>query len=229
MTGMHTRTDFNSDARYWLSGSILGASVLEPLHELNRAWLALLAVAPRHWAVSKTGSRLPDPVCSGLITLSVEQRAEVARCPFSLFTARFSDDAYWLGAARNLQIPEAPREDGQADRGLAEFTLLALFFTWHLARTNPSSAKIVLGMSDQTIKVFAELPLTILQHLKDGQLGIVCARWPERSWYWLRLLASSERKEEVDEVRTLGLQMLAAELASVSPRGPATPLASRDP
>jgi hypothetical protein len=146
------------------------------------------------------------------MTLSAEQRAEVARCPFSLFTAHFSDGAYWARWAGNREIHE--RSQSEEGRGaLADFELIALFFAWHLARTSASSAKIVLGMSDQTIGVFARLPLTNLQHTRDAMLGIVSPRWPDRPVYWLRLLAGIGHKEELDAVRTLGLQMLAAERA----------------
>ncbi|HEY7379519.1 MAG TPA: hypothetical protein VH542_12605 [Steroidobacteraceae bacterium] len=217
MTGMLTRTEFTSDARYWRSSSILGADVLEPLHELNRAWLALLAVTPRPWIAHGVAGRLPDPVHCGLLALSAEQRAEVARCPFSLFTAHFSDGAYWTGWAGNREIHE--RLEREACGGaLADFTRLALFFAWHLARTSTSSARIVLGMSDQTIGAFARLPLTNLQHSGDAMMTVMTARWPERPLYWLRLLASVGHQDQLDAVRTLGLQMLAAERAVSEPQ-----------
>lgn len=213
MTGTHTRTHFVSDARYWRASAILSGDVLEPLHELNGAWLALLAAARRPWTTHASDARLPDPVCCGLMALSAEQRGEIARCPFSLFTARFNDGAYWLSAASSRENGEPPEGAG-GDDPLADFSLLALFFAWHLARTSPSSAKIVLGMSDQTLEVFARLQLASLQRIRSATLGVVTARWPERPLYWLRLLSSVSHKDELDEVRTLGLQMLAAELAA---------------
>jgi hypothetical protein len=220
MSGMLTRTEFPSDARYWRSSAILSAEVLEPLYELNRAWLALLASSPRPWTARAIAARLPDPVHCGLMALSTEQRAEIALCPFSLFTAHFSDGAYWTGVAGNREIHERKESDGDCG-ALADFTLLALFFAWHLARTSPSSAKIVLGMSDQTIGVFTRLPLTNLQHTRGCMLDIVSARWSDRPLYWLRLLASVGHKEDLDAVRTLGLQMLAAERSVQEPHSAA--------
>ncbi|HKE45010.1 MAG TPA: hypothetical protein VKB41_10790 [Steroidobacteraceae bacterium] len=214
MSSTHTRNHFNSDPRHWQAGPILSAGVLEPLHELNRAWLALLATMPRHWT-AQAGSRLPDPVCAGLLTLSGEQRADVARCPFSLFSARFNDGLYWLGVTASGEVHDFEFTDEFA-REIGEFGQLALFFAWHLVRANPASARIVLGMSDQTISVFASLSLATVQRLGHCP-GLFSARWPDRNWFWLRLLASATQSETA-EVRTLGLQMLAAELTASARR-----------
>ena len=215
MTAEPTGMQFAGDARSRIAGSILTAGVLEPLHELNRVWLSLLATAPRRWGANPGGARLPDPACAGLASMPAEGRAEVARCPFSLFTARFSDGVYWAGAAGNAWTPERAVSDADApdDAALSEFAQIVLFFTWHLVRVNPSSARIVLGMSYQTMCAFAGLSLTAVHRIGRYQPNLVCARWPERTWFWLRLCASVESKELHDEVRTLGLQMLAAELA----------------
>lgn len=216
MTAMQTRGNVSGDSRHWFASTILTAAVLEPLYELNLAWIALLAMSPQRWPMGTTASRLPDPVGAGLMALSPEQRAEMARCPFSLFTARFSDGGYWLGVAGNRQVhePAASDGDGSTDEGLTGFTQLALFFAWHLVRANPSSARIVLGMPDQTIAAFASLSLTTLRQLADRPDGLIASRWPNRTSYWLRLLACAGRGEQVAEVGTLGLQMLAADLAS---------------
>jgi hypothetical protein len=222
MTGMQTPGHFAGDTRHWFTSSILAASVLEPLHELNRTWLARLATVPPCWSMSAAVSRLPDPVGAGLMSLSPEQRAEMARCPFSLFTARFNDGAYWAGVAGNRQVhePTSDERDESAVDGLEGFAGLALFFAWHLVRANPSSAKIVLGMPDQTIAAFASLPLSTLQQLGRRPGTLISSRWPHRAWFWLRLLESVGREDRAGEVRTLGLQMLAAELATPNPPEP---------
>ena len=221
MTGMQTHSQFAGDARHWFASSILAASVLDPLHELNRCWLALMATAPQRWSISAAASRLPDPVAARLMSLSTEQRADLARCPFSLFTARFNESAYWLGMAGNRQVhePTSSEHKDDVDDELRRFAQRALFFAWHLVRANPASAKIVLGMPDQTIVAFASLPLITLQQLGDRPGALMASRWPNRSWFWLRLLASAGQDEQLAEVGTLGLQMLAADLASSVPTG----------
>jgi hypothetical protein len=230
MTGTQTRSHFAGDARHWLASSILATGVLEPLHELNRTWLALLTMVPNRWSTSAAISRLADPVGVGLMSLSPEQRAEMARCPFSLFTARFNDSAYWLGVAGNRQVHEPTFEERDEDAadGLGEFAELALFFAWHLARANPSSAKIVLGMPDQTVAAFTSLALSTLQQVGHHPSGLINSRWPHHTRFWLRLLGSVGREDQAGEVRTLGLQMLAAELAIPNPPEPSARHPQRD-
>ena len=112
-------TSTANESRHWLASAVLSAAVLEPLHELNRRWLALLIRTPRLWPVRSGGARLPDPVGATLIALTAERCAEIARCPFSLFTASFNDGAYWRDVAGNTAVHEsqpAEREAGHAAR-----------------------------------------------------------------------------------------------------------------
>ena len=192
--------------------------MLEPLHELNRRWLALLTRMPRLWTNRLSGSRLPDPVGSSLLTLTPEKCVEVARCPFSLFTASFNDGVYWRAVAGNSAVRESPVADAdQPGRvELMSFAQLALFYAWHLARVNPAAARIVLGMPDQTLAAFEILSLTTLQNLAMTSPELFMPRWPERPTFWLRLLGSSSDRTPSSEIRLLGLQMLAAELMPVS-------------
>jgi hypothetical protein len=203
-----------NESRQWLASAVLNAAVLEPLHELNRRWLALLTRTPRLWAARATGSRLPDPVGSSLLAITPEQCVEIARCPFSLFTASFNDGVYWRAVAGNSAVREPPAaESDQRGRDeLMSFAQLALFYAWHLARVNPAAARIVLGMPDQTLAAFELLGLSTLQNLAMTSPELIMPRWPERPTFWLRLLDPSSEKAPPSEVRSLGLQMLAAEL-----------------
>jgi hypothetical protein len=203
-----------TESRRWLASAVLNAAVLEPLYELNRSWLTLLATAPRYWAMSASRSRIPDPVPASLVTLTPEQRAQIARCPFSLFNARFNDGVYWLGIAGNMAVhePLPPGVGAASCEPLAVFGELAVFFGWHLVRANPPAARVVLGMADQTLAAFEALTLTELQRHAISSPELVTPRWPERSAFWLRLLDSLPDSASIADARLLGLQMLAAEL-----------------
>lgn len=215
MTGMKPGTVTTTGSRQWLTSAVLSSTVLEPLYELNRSWLALLAYAPRHWGAKVVRSRLPDPVPASLATLTPERRSEVARCPFSLFTARFNDGAYWLGIAGNKQVhePHPPESDEASREALVAFAELALFYAWYLARANPAAARVVLGMTDQTLAAFVTLTLTDLQRVAVSIPELLAPRWPERSAFWLRLFQSLPESAALPDARLLGIQMLAAELA----------------
>jgi hypothetical protein len=213
MPDKRSLTSTANDSRHWLASAVLSAAVLEPLHELNRRWLALLVRMPRLWPVRSGGARLPDPVGATLIALTPERCLEIARCPFSLFTASFNDGAYWRAVAGNTAVHESqPSEpEGSGEDALVSFAELALFYAWHLARVNPAAARIVLGMTDQTLAAFEMLTLTTLQNLAASGQHLLAPRWPYRSGFWLQLLESNSNPPPVD-VRLVGLQMMAAEL-----------------
>lgn len=219
MIGMKSKQLVPNETRQWLASSVLNSAVLEPLYELNREWLAVLALVPRFWAAKTNRSRLPDPVSASLMTLTPDQRGEIARCPFSLFTARFNDGAYWLGIAGNTAVHEPHPGDGDAiaREAVVSFSELALFYAWHLARVNPSAARIVLGMADQTLSAFEMLTLTSLQRLAATNHELFAPRWPDRTVFWLRLLESLPENAALTDARLLGLQMLAAELSTDQP------------
>jgi hypothetical protein len=202
-----------NESRHWLASAVLSAAVLEPLHELNRRWLALLIRIPRLRPV-RSGARLPDPVGATLIALTPERCVEIARCPFSLFTASFNDDAYWRGVAGNTAVhePQPAEPEGSGEDALVSFAELALFYAWHLARVNPAAARIVLGMTDQTLAAFEMLTLTTLQNLAASGQHLLAPRWPDRPGFWLQLLESSSDPPPPVDVRLVGLQMMAAEL-----------------
>lgn len=199
--------------RRWRPYTILSGAVLEPLYELNREYLQTLARMPRHWHVA-THERLPDPVCLTLMSLEPQRRALVARCPFSLFSARFHDDGFWLRLANPAAVCESDAHGDPGGAPLTHFAQAALFFAWHLAQSNPAAARVVFGMSPLTLGVFNALTLTRLQHIAREHPDVIVPRWPERSGFWRTLLDVAPRTPEqcVSEAHLVGLQMLAAEL-----------------
>ena len=205
-----------NESRQWLANAVLSAAVLEPLHELNRRWLTLLMHTPRLWPVRSGGARLPDPVGATLIALTPERCVEIARCPFSLFTASFNDGAYWRGIAGNTTVhePGPEAQEGAPEEALVSFAELALFYAWHLARVNPAAARIVLGMTDQTLSAFEMLTLTTLQNLAASGQHLLAPRWPDRAGFWLQLLEPTSSASPPVDLRLVGLQMMAAELNS---------------
>lgn len=205
-----------NESRHWLANAVLSAAVLEPLHELNRRWLTLLMQTPRLWPVRSGGTRLPDAVGATLIALTPERCVEIARCPFSLFTASFNDGAYWRGIAGNTAVhePGPGAQEGAPEEALVSFAELALFYAWHLARVNPAAARIVLGMTDQTLSAFEMLTLTTLQNLAASGQHLLAPRWPDRAGFWLQLLEPASSASPPLDVRLVGLQMMAAELTS---------------
>lgn len=204
-----------SAGRHWRRHAILSEAVLEPLYELNRAFLLTLGRTPRQWHGALGSSRLPDPVYVALVSLPPGERNTVARCPFSLFNARFHDDDLWSELARPDGVEErAFAIESDELRGCTiAFAQLALFFAWHLAQSNAAAARVVFGMTEQTLAIFRSLTLTRLQQIAIEHPDLLAPRWPERTRFWRGLLEAIPRAaEEASDARLLGLQMLAADI-----------------
>lgn len=203
-------------ARHWRRNAILSEAVLEPLYELNRAYLLVLARMPRHWHVAAHGSRLPDPVIIALMSLAPDERDAVARCPFSLFSARFHDSDLWEQLARPDGVEERapPLDIDPVYANVVAIAQLAFFFAWHLAHSNAAAARVVFGMSERTLAIFQELTLTRLQQIAIERPDLLAPRWPERTGFWRSLLETIRSTGDAGwtDARLLGLQMLAADL-----------------
>ncbi len=202
-----------TQARPWRPYTVLSNAVLGPLYELNREYLQTLARTPRQWHVA-TQERLPDPVCLALMALDPPRRALVARCPFSLFSARFHDDELWLRLASPAAVSENEARPEAALGYFVHFAQAALFFAWHLAQSNPAAARVVFGMSPLTLGVFGNLALTRLQQIAREHPDVIVPRWPERTSFWRTLLDTAPRASEqfANQAHLVGLQMLAAEM-----------------
>jgi len=114
--------------------------------------------------------------------------------------------------------------------GSAAFTEMALFYAWHLVRSHPLAAQLLLGMKNQTLTVFKQLSIVKLRQLAEEHPDIITPRWPERTRFWQIMLSAIQQgtQERIAELRLLGIQMIAAELAApavpeVRTRPPASP------
>jgi hypothetical protein len=182
-------------AHHWRQNTPLNAVVLEHLQEINRIYLNFL-----------------------VINLDPARRPLLARCPFSLFTARFHDGHFWSAQASATSVRDSAvklASDATSNSRTTAFTELALFYAWHLVQSNPLAARILLGMAEQTITAFRQISLRRLQQLASEQPELVTPRWPERTAFWQGLVNATEPgpNTRLEEIRSLGIQMIAAKLA----------------
>ena len=220
-------------ARHWQQGPLVDRDMLEQLFEINRIYLDFLA---SRLPVRLTGERLesgirlqrppsvaPQHRCGQLANLPPAARRLLARCPFSLFTARFNDGAFWGGLAQANGVHEVapPYASHKLALDGAAVADLALFYAWHLVRASRLVARILLGMNEQTLSAFQRLPLTRLQQLALEQPTILTLRWQDRGPFWRSVLslASLGNEERLGDLRLLGIQMIASEL--IESRSPA--------
>jgi hypothetical protein len=187
----------------------LPARIIHSLNELNRRFLEL---ACRRAKCGQDAGCLGLPVelCEIFAQLGHEQRAALSGCPYALFDLRFADEAHWQTRLLRTQdwcVADGARGDAEA----ADFSQLALFYSWHLATTCPLSAPLVLGMSERTSTAFASLTVDRLPALIGSDRPALTARWLHCQSYWRALAcgAQSPKSANFRRAQLFGLQLAA--------------------
>jgi len=108
--------------------------------------------------------------------------------------------------------PEAQRVSADAPLPLpAGFTRRVLVYGWHLARSEPSMARLALGMTAECLSQVAALGLHEIDQLCEQYPGWVRPRWETRPDVWRPLLQAVGRPTEatLQRMRLRGIQLLA--------------------
>jgi hypothetical protein len=190
----------------------LRAGTLESLVELNELCLGLIAEqAAAHGA---TGSALLRQVGELWCGLDAPARRRAAACPYLLLDAGFGDTARWRAAA-------APRVGDAAGSYAAFFTVpaaaelaqLVFTYAWHLARSQATAARLLLGMPPGSALAIGRCTLRQIHTLAAGHPQWLKPRWPARVAVWRELLLAAAAGETLalERIRLRGLTLLAGE------------------
>jgi len=166
------------------------------VHELNKAFLSLLAVpgdAKRLLADS------PPEVADRLAALRTAERRRLATTPFLLFSLRERDEAFWdrvyePGAVRDLFSPAAAESEGRS-----RLVAAALGFLWQMARQNPYTLRLVCCASVYWCERLGEQPLMQVISRLAMLDDVLRLRAGESAAVWQRLLEGGMHAN--DEVR----------------------------
>jgi hypothetical protein len=179
--------------------------LLAPVTAINRQLLELLCEpAPSQRTVL-------TQLCSGLTPAA---RARLARCPYVLLDAGFATPARWppLGAESGaVREPGAQGGYFSSPQGVA-LVRRTLVFAWHLARSNPFSARILLGMAAPCAPCVAASRLEDLEALAELRPAWVTPRWEAQPQVWQQLVraAGPGPVSQLRQAQLRGLQLLAA-------------------
>lgn len=202
-------------ARNWLHGE-----TLESLVELNEQCLELLAgqAAQPHGVEQPLLRELSDYWAR----LDGAARQRAAACPYLIVDAGFADARNWAWvsshAIHESVIPAAPAFFS-GPRAVAVLRL-ALTYGWHLARSRPSAARLLLGMPAACAERISGCTLRQIESLADHHIDWLQPRWPTRLAAWRELLAMAIAGEgpDLERARMRGLQLLAAEARAAQAR-----------
>jgi hypothetical protein len=202
-------------------GCWLRAATLDSVTELNELGLALLA----EQSAARCGgpSALLQPLAELWRALDGTARRRAAACPYLLLDAGFGDPARWRSDLGPSQVGDAAGERCTryfTEPAAAEAARLVFFYAWHLTRSQPAAARLLLGMAPSSVASIARHTLRQIQGLAEAHPEWLRPRWPARVQVWRELLlaAGSGEPARLERARLRGLTLLAAEARHASAR-----------
>jgi hypothetical protein len=146
---------------------------------------------------------LPHPVRPRLAQLSSSDRRRAAQCGLLLADAGFSDPR-----RLNQALSESPRNISTGPcashwSSLEHAVALAhstLFVTWHIVRTNPTVAGVLLGVPSQSAAAYAQIGVRDLAYIAQRNPHWIGPRWPDRLEIWTSLLDLATSSDDPNQV-----------------------------
>jgi len=193
------------------------------LVQLNLQYLLLPTVDDKLLAI--TGLRFS--------LLSRDAHLASADCLFSLFTIGFNDPQRWLPLlASSTGVPTQLRAHAPHFSAEGEVAAAVAFFAWHMARTDPAAAKVLLDLNGEVATALQRVSISQVLAAATVAASWLEPRWPTNRYFWPALLRNScdPQSAELRAVKCLGRQLLAAESLEIGLRshaGVSRPLRSR--
>jgi hypothetical protein len=202
-----------AQAPFWERQSWLSAATLESLEEVNEQALALLRAQCQVAAGQPSLLRNVSGLLSNLDAPSMRRAAASA---VLLVDAGFAHGSLWsdaiVGAVKDRDTAR-PEPFFTVD-GAVDVMRLVVTHAWHLARTEPSAARLLLGLSAHNVTVIGGCTLSRLTHLAEARTEWLRPRWESRPRVWCELLRTAGEGENgaLERLRVRGLQLLAADV-----------------
>lgn len=183
------------------------AQWLEPIYDLNRRMLALLAEPMDEDAQQDfhAGTAIGD----ALRDIDPSSRERLALFPFLLVDASFRDVTRWT-CSEHAVAASSLGATGSRVVGLARATCV---LSWYLLRTDQVAATLSLGVSRECAAVIARSGLTELQEVAARlvQHRWLKPRWHDRPQVWRRLICLAQATPP-KSVAIHGLQLFLGDL-----------------
>jgi hypothetical protein len=201
--------------RVWTAQTWLGAETLESVAELNDQCLELLMEEAKICEMA-SGHPLVADLRELWLAMDAEARRRASYCPYLLVDSGFVHVHRWAWV-RGHEVRDQERvaqpKFFHSQKAIAVGRLV-LTYAWHLARSKNTAARLLLGMSGQCAEHIAACTLNQIYELAENHPEWLQPRWPGHLRVWRELLttAISGESQALEQVRTRGLQLLAAEV-----------------
>jgi hypothetical protein len=182
----------------WDRQSWLGAATLESVAEVNEQVLALLREQCR---VAAPQPALIRDVSSLMLSLDAKALRCAAASAVLLVDAQFADARLWSETIIG---------------GTVAVMRLVVTHAWHLARSEPAAARLLLGLSAANVAVIGGCTLSRLTHLAEARTQWLRPRWESRPQVWCNLLQTAGAGDSgaVERLRVRAVRLLAADAQS---------------
>jgi hypothetical protein len=192
--------------------SWLDAATLESVVDVNEQVLALLREQCRMAAAQPS---LIRDVSGLLLNLDAKALRCAAASAVLLVDVQFADARAWSDAiigAVNDRLPFTPATFFTVD-GTVAVMRLVVTHAWHLARSEPAAARLLLGLSAASVAVIGGCTLSRLTELAETRTQWLRPRWESRPRIWCNLLRTAGTGDgtAVERLRVRAVQLLAAD------------------
>ncbi len=190
----------------------LGKATLESVLEVNEQVLALLRA---QWLAGVAQPALLREIGPLLLSLDARSLRCAAAGAVLLVDVGWADAGMWSDAivgAINDRPPRFPAPFFTVE-GAPALMRLAMTQAWHLARSEPAAARLLLGVSAANLTVIGGCTLSRLMRVAEAHSQWLRPRWESRPRIWQDLLRTACEGDSaaVERMRARSLQLLAAE------------------
>ncbi len=190
----------------------LDKATLQSVVEVNEQLLALLRAQCRA-GVPHCG--LLREVGRSLLSLDANSLRRAAASTVLLADAGLADARVWSDALVGAVNERPPQTTPPFFTVPGADTVMRLVLTqaWHLARSEPAAARLLLGMSSANLATIGGCTLSRLMRLAETRSDWLRPRWENRPKVWFDLLRTAGEGEgaALERMRMRGLQLLAAD------------------
>jgi len=148
-----------------------------------------------------------------LLTLDASSTRRAAACGVLLADVGFGDVAMWTDALVGAVNDHPPRAPFFTVDGTVGAMRHVVTHAWHLARSEPTAARLLLGVSAPNLAVLGGCTLNRLTRLAESRTEWLRPRWENRPRVWCDLLRTAGDGDSgaLERMRVRCLQLLAAD------------------
>lgn len=206
---------------------VLAADLLGRLASLNLDYLELLIAEAGRPAPGGV-RHLPERVLESLRKADRASLRLLASAAFSLYSLGFEDQEFWRSALRkDMRIDSQPVDAryGAVSAAVVQssFCEIALLHAWHVAVSQPTAARLILGMPSALIERMTNVQLWQLRRIAVEYPGLLMPRWPANPCFWPEMIkfAAAADARRLHALQQLGHQLLAIDLQASGGRSSA--------